>query len=225
MLDEMSFSPSLSSSQVYREFMEIETNEYRTIVKFFEEYEQDIYQLKFEEYFDLISTYADALFEIGAYQDHLKNIDEIIEIIVDRNIKFYKGKDVFFDTIFKKAASHYNLHQYEKAEHILKELIKIDPTDKLTIRFLKKCIRHKYPPYLKNTRGLSVLTFLITAVIISIELIYIRSLYPIYEDQAELLRNGLFIIGWIILLSGEAIHYFRVSKVVDEFTQKMKLKK
>ena len=225
MLDEMPFSPSLSNSQVYREFKEIEAREYRTIVRFFEEFEQDIYHLRFEEYFELLLAYVDALFEIGAYANHLKTVDQLIEISINHNITFYKGEDIFFELVFKKAAAHYNLHQYDKAEQILRELIKIDPENKLAIRFLIKCVHHDQPKFLKQTRGTSVLIFLITAATISVELVFIRSLYSSYGSVIELLRNVLFILGWVVLLLGEGVHLFKVRKLVTRFVSRIKIGK
>ena len=102
-------STSYYHSEVYQEFKEIADNEYRTIIQFFVEYEQEIKHLEFDEYFELLLAYADALFETAAYENHLEIADQAINITIEHNIKFYQGKDVFFEMLYKKAASYYNL--------------------------------------------------------------------------------------------------------------------
>jgi len=102
-------SDSFFHSKTYQEFKEIPYNDYRGIVRFYEEYNSEIVHLKFDEYFELLLAYAESLFEIGAYRNHLDICDQAIEITIAHNIKFYQGKDVFFELLFKKAAAHYNL--------------------------------------------------------------------------------------------------------------------
>ncbi len=217
----MRYSDSFFHSKVYQEFKEIGLHEYRSIVQFYEDSENDIKRLDFDEYFELFLAYGDALFEMGAYQNHLEVADQAIETTIEHNIKFYQGQDVYFELLFKKAASHYNLLEYKKAEHILRELVKMDTTNQVTIRFLKKCVRQNKPTFLKKTRAASVLSFLIAALIIGIELIVIRPLFEDYANSVEMVRNIIFAFGWFILLSGDLFHRFRVNKKVNAFVKRI----
>lgn len=215
-------STSYYHSEVYQEFKEIADNEYRSIVQFFEEFEKEIKQLEFDEYFELLLAYADALFETAAYENHLKVVDAAIGFTIENNIKFYQGKDVFFELLYKKAASQYNLLEYDKAEHIIRELIKMEPNNELTVRFLKKCIGQTKPSYIQTGRALSVFIFLITALLISIELTFIRPFYPVHEELVETGRNALFILGWIVLVSGDLFRKYQVNSQVRTFVSKTK---
>lgn len=217
----MRYSDSFFHSKVYQEFKEIGLHEYRSIVQFYEDSENDIKRLDFDEYFELFLAYGDALFEMGAYQNHLEIADQAIETTIEHNIKFYQGQDVYFELLFKKAASHYNLLEYKKAEHILRELVKMDTTNQVTIRFLKKCVRQDKPTFLKKTRATSVLCFLVAALVISIELIVIRPLFEDYANSIEMVRNIIFAFGWLVLLSGDFFHRFRVNRKVNAFVNRI----
>jgi len=221
----MRYSDSFFHSKIYQEFKEIGPQEYRAIVQFFEESENSIKCLEFEEYFELFLSYADALFEMGAYHSHLKVADEAIATTIEHNIKFYQGEDVYFELLFKKAASHYNLLEYKKAEHILRELVKMDPSNEITLRFLKKCIRQNKPSYLKKTRAVSVAFFLLAALIISLELIVVRPFFGEHASLVELLRNGIFAGGWFILITGDLFHRYQINQEVKDFILHVKLQK
>lgn len=201
--------PNLSStyySKIYKEFKSIAANEHLSIVRFYESYEADIPNLNFTEYFELLISYSDALFEIGAYQSHLQVADSAIQISILNNIKFYNGQDIYTELLFKKAASYFNLMRYNEAEHILRELVKITPYNETIHRFLKKCLLRKQPNYLKNARGLAILALLATALIIAIELLFVRTLLNDYTYIFEVIRNTTFTVS-ILLIVGSALYH------------------
>jgi len=221
----MTFSQSTYHSKIYRDFKDIDASAYRTIMRFYEEREDDIQQLDFEEYFELLHAYTTALFEIGSYRKHLLMVDVVIEISILQNIHEFKGKDVYCTMLFKKAASHYNLLEYAQAEHILQELIKINPNDLDTVAFLKKCLRRQRPRYVKTGRAIAVFLFLCTALVIALDILVIRHFYALYEPTAELVRNTLFISAWIILLASDLWLRWQVEQRVNLFVEKIKTRK
>jgi len=212
-------------SRVYQEFKGIEQSEFRSIVRFFESRTDEIIHLEFNEYFELLLAYSEALFEIGTYHSFLTVADQAIAITIEQNIKYYHGEDVFFNILFKKAAAHYNLMEYGKAKHILKELIKMDSGNEITIRFLKKCSRQEKPAYLKSTRAISVFLFLLTAGIIAIELFLVRPFFAAYIDLIEIIRNVIFGAGWIILIAGDLFFRAQVNGRVNKYVTLVKNKK
>ena len=127
--------------------------------------------------------------------------------------------------LFKKAASHYSLLEYDKAEHIIRELIKMDPNNELTVRFLKKCIYQNKPGYVKSTRAASVFLFLVTALLISVELLLIRPFYEMHEELIETTRNSIFLLGWIVLISGDLFRRYQVGYSVKKFVIEAKEQK
>ena len=221
----MSYFQSTYHSRVYKDFKEIESNAHRQIIRFFEKHEKMINSLEFEEYFELLVAYVDALFEIGSYQKHLVLVDIVVENSINSNIHIYKGEDIFFIMLFKKAASHFNLHEYDKAEHILKELIKIDPQDKEVLSFLKRCLRRRGSNLLSIARAFSIFLFLLTACIICVEVLLIRPFYEMYASKVEASRIGTFFIGIATLIGGDFIHRVSIESKVNSYADKVKKKK
>ena len=165
------------------------------------------------------------MFEVGAYQNHVLMVDAAIEISVLNNIKFYNKKDIYYELLFKKAASCYNLLKYDQSEHILRELIKMDPYNDLSIRFLNKCLIRKKPKFVRGAQALSVIFFLIAALIISIELIVIRPLYEMHSSSVEFYRNTSFFLGVFILGGSELANRIRIRRKVNSFVNHARRRK
>lgn len=213
----MSFSSSTYQSKLFRDFKAIEATAYRQIIHFYEKQESHIHNLEFEEHFELQTAYVNALFEVGAYHRHLLLVDVVIEMAITNNIEFYKGEDIFLKMLFRKAASFYNMLELDKAEYILREIIRINPWDKDAITFLKKCLRRQQPKYLQASRAISILLFLMAALVIAAEVLVVRPFYPIYTSAIEQSRFGLFGLGVIILIGADLIHRGYVENRVNYF--------
>jgi len=213
----MNYFQSTYHSKIYRDFKEIESTSYRQIIHFFEEKEEEIMRLEFDEYLELLVAYVDALFEVGAYYKHLLMVDLIIESSIVNNIQYWNEKDLFQRMLFRKAASLYNTYEYQKADYILRELIRIDPYDRDNSRFLKKCLRQKLPYFVRTARAGSVLLFLLTAVVIFVEVLLIRPFFRPFSGSVEMTRFALFSLGCLMLLGGDLMHRWRVEQEVNRF--------
>ncbi len=201
-------------SQLYRNFRAIEPTEFRRVVRFFEKYEKNILQLDFNEYFDSVFVYANALFEIGEYRKHILMSDVVIEISIRENVTHLNGVEVFRSSLFKKAASHFNLGEYDKTAHILTELLKMNPNDTLVSRFLERTYRIWRPRLIRITRACAVLFFLISAIIICVEVLIVKSFYESVAPSFTLVRNLVFGTGLFILCSGELLHRLQAKNIV-----------
>lgn len=216
----MPYFQSTYHSKIYRDFKEIDAANYRRIIRFYEEKEDEARRLDFEEYFELLVAYVNALFEVGAYQKHLLMVDVAIEMAIAQNIEWYKGEDIFQKMLFRKAASLYNLMEYGKAEYILRELVRIDPYSEDAILFLRKCLRKKEPAFLNRAKAFSIFLFLVSAFVISIEVLLIRPFYKAQIEGVEASRNVVFLLGCTVLLGGLLLHRWRVYRRVCSFVER-----
>ena len=48
--------------------------------------------------------------------------------------------------------------------------------------------------------------FLAAALIIAVEVLLVRNLFPDWADAVEAVRNGCFLVGWSLLLGGDIGH-------------------
>lgn len=212
-------------SKIYRDFRAIDSRQWHNIIRFFEHHEEDIKLLEFDEYFDMLVAYTNALFETGAYEKHLLMVDVVIETAVGNNITFFQGEDLFNSSLFRKAASCFHTFRLKKAEYILKELLKIDPYHQDGKRFLKKCLRSKQPRGLSNARAFSVLLFFLAALIICAELIWARNFHPEWLQFIHFLRNVVLGSGLLLLFGTTLWHYIRVNRSVERFVKELREKK
>ncbi len=212
-------------TKLYQDFVGIEVGAYHTIIRFYEAKTPEIASLNFDIYFEILVDYTNALFEIGAYDKHLIEATKVINFSIEHNIQFYKGEDIYYKSLFQKAASHFNLLEQEKAAYILSELIKINPYNDLTIRFLKKCKTHAQPKYIKIARATSIFLFLTAAVIAAIEVMVI---YPFSPTDASLflsLRIVTLSLGLLILIGTFIYHRYQVDLKINKFVKEMRAKK
>lgn len=218
----MSTFKSTYHSKIYRDFKALEENAYREVVRFYEEREDGIKRLDFEEFFDLFIAYTDALFEIGSYRKYLLMVDYAIECTIKYNIKYLGQRDIFYHLLFRKAASFYNTLAYSKADYILRELIKINPKNEEAGLFLKKCLRKMDPALIRHTRAAGILLFFAAAVVTATEVLFVRPFVSEFTDIVELSRNLIFILGCVILIAGVLIHHWQVDREVNLFVKMVK---
>lgn len=221
----MPFFASTYHSRIYRDFKALEAHNFREVVRYFEKHEAEILQLQFEEYFEILAGYANALFEIGAYRKHTLMADVVIELSIRHNIQDFQGVDIFRQMLFRKAASLYNLYEQDKAEYILRELIKIDATDSDSIRFLDKCRQRQYPVLLNRFRAVSIFLFFLTAAVIAVEVLLIIPFYNMHALAVSQIRIGIFLLGIGAMLAGHGCMRWLAHRDVRRFLESLPQKK
>jgi len=212
-------------SDVYTNFKAIEVGEHRTLIRFFSAYREGIDALDAEEQFELYHAYANALAETRNYDLHIDAAAKVVELSLIENIKFYEGKDVLFETLLRKADSHFQIHEYEKADYILRELLKIEPESEFTNLFLKRCLRKHRQGFLQKARAVTIFLLLTTALIVCAELLFIRPFWKAQIDLVENIRIATFFgaIGFFGLC--DLVHRAKIHFEVEEFIRAIKLKK
>lgn len=218
----MSFQSKTYQSSLFKNFKAIGAGEFRQVVWYYEKHQKAILSLEFEEYFEIQVAYTHALFEISEYQKHIKMADLVIETSIMENIKYVNGQEIFKTMLFRKSASHYNLFEYKKAIHVLRELLKIEPNNHENVLFLERCLRQDRPQIMRHARAIAILLFLMSAFTVSIEVLIIRNFYPEFTYHIELSRNVMFGMGVFVLLSGLIWHRWRSFNEVQKFIQQIK---
>lgn len=194
--------PTTYRSKIYRDFRSINPAEHSKVVRFYERNEREITALEFDEYVELLLAYTQSLFELALYSKHLQMADIVIELSIVENLREFNGEELYESTLFRKAASYFHLKQYSKTEYILKELIKINPNDKMNLYFLERCLVKQNHQNQQKMRAVAIVLLLLAAVFICIEMLIIRPLFVEWVNIFELTRNFLFGFGTFVLLLG-----------------------
>lgn len=220
----MQLRQSTYHSPTFEAFKVIEQDDWHNIVRFYEEHRSAILQLEFLEFFELLLSYANALFEIGQYQKYLAKAQTILRLSIEENIQYFQEEDIYQKTLFQKSAAHYQLLQMDKAEHTLRELCKINPQEAIHEQFLLRCLRQKKPTYLHATRAGCILFYLSSAFLIFIKILLIDPFWGNLSVFFEWAWISLLILGCSVLAFGELRHEWQIRIKVKQFLAKAKLK-
>lgn len=204
------------ADSAYQGFKAIDTGEYREKIRYVSRHKPALSELPVHEYAEVMDAYAEALFETGKYEDHIVLADHLVELAIEYNIDEVNGRNLYFDTLFQRAASLYNLERLNESMYVLQELIKINPRHESTRLFLINCHVEKQKQKLHRIRTVSMVLILASVVVIAMELLVMRSFFPEMVRPTEIVRNTLFILGASILVTGEVwVRYRAVSRVYD----------
>ncbi|HND87985.1 MAG TPA: hypothetical protein PK971_06650, partial [Saprospiraceae bacterium] len=176
---------------VYRSFKSLETNDYVGIVRFYEEHEQAIRTLAFSERFDCTCRYARALFEMGDYHRHIALSDRLLETIIMENVEHWAGEDIYAEVLFRKAASHHHLFDDAAAEHVLRELLKINPRHLAARRLLQANLLRRRPRWRLRLRAVGLVVLLGAVLAVAADLFVVSPFFPPYAEVSRWLSNGL----------------------------------
>jgi len=164
--------------RLYRNFKSIEVNDFHRLIRFYEQNEDGIRALEFEEYLDCTLCYTNALYEAGDHGKHLVMCDHLLELVIMHNVDHWGGEDIYHELLFKKSASLYHKQAYSRSERILREIIKIYPQDRLAAVYLNKALLRQRPVWLYRARAATVAFALLAVVFIAMEIMAVTKFFP-----------------------------------------------
>ncbi len=213
----MNYISKIGSELIYSDFKEISELAFQEKVSFYEKNRELIKSLAFQKYFEIKLGYSEALFNAGLYYKYIGIAEEIINESIHNNIKVFNNKDIYKETLFKKAAAHHNLYELDDAELIIKELIKMDPKDRSNQSFLFRCLNKKKSKLNRTTRAISVIFFLSAALVSAIEILLINNFFSDISFLSSIIRNSIFVSGLIIFVTGELWNIIIIKKKIKSF--------
>ena len=207
----------IGNELIYSDFKEISELAFQEKVSFYEKNRELIKNLEFSKYFEIKLNYSDALFNAGFYYKYIGTSDEIISESIQYNIARFKNRDIYKETLFKKAMAHHNLNELEEAEIIVKELIKMDPGDRSNKFFLFRCLSKKKSKFNRTTRAVSIIFFLSAVLVSATEILIINNFFSEISFISSFIRNTLFVIGLVIFAVGEVYNFLKIKKEIKSF--------
>ncbi|MEO7906528.1 MAG: hypothetical protein ABIT06_06115, partial [Saprospiraceae bacterium] len=104
-------------------------------------------------------------------------------------------------------------------------LLKINPDHESTKLFLINCIIRQKKSTVRPYRDISLFLLLSSAFVIAFELLFVKANWPSWDPVIEIIRNGLFITGVILLVAGEVLVRYRAVEDVYSFARSTKKRK
>jgi len=198
--------------ELYTTFKETGQQSFRSIVDFWEEHHGDLYRLPLDKYFDLLNTYARALFELGKYKKFLASAEEILSLSFEYNLTHWEEKDVVIHILVKKAAAHFHLYELEAARKALMQVLTLSPEHSTARHLLQRCVHRENRSRKQVWRAITILLMLAAALSVAVELIVIRPFFPVFVEGVEYIRIGLFVAGLSVWAGAETIQWLQEKK-------------
>lgn len=183
-------------SKLYRQYVGINSGDYQKIISFFEENEEEIRALPWQQFREITESYADAVFETGGYNNYIWIVEEILPWAFE----YESSQEDIHKLLFRKAASLYNLGHLKKSEIILEQLYRMNPNNSDARFFLKKCFKAQNFSKIQMVRAISLFLIFLSAFVILIELLWISPFFEKAIYPVRILRSSLFTVAFIIIV-------------------------
>lgn len=193
----------MSSSAFSRQIRILRSDAHRPVIHFFEKHEAAIRNLDAGEYLDILLIYLDALFACGEYRRFLERVDEGLVLSLDARLQTLDEGEVYHHLLFRKAAAAWHDGDLSATEHILRQLVRLQPDHPLAARFLTRCLSAGSKSSRQNIRAATILLFLLSAIVLAVETLWFHPFLPNSISLVEATRNVLFLSAWLIWGGGE----------------------
>ncbi|MEM1216318.1 MAG: hypothetical protein AAGJ82_11565 [Bacteroidota bacterium] len=203
-------------SRLYRNFLAIEPKDYHGIIRYYEEHEKGIADLSDREQYELLLKFTHALFEVGAYRTFLAIVDQAVLVTLNED-----NQPEFRHLLFRKAAAHVHVLEPQQAEHVCKELLRMDPKHEMALLLLRKTLRQQDRKIIHFTRPSAIFCFAMSALVILVEILFVRPFYALNTPAIEASRNFIFALGLLVLISGELLTLWRAFRSAQRFQEEL----
>lgn len=198
---------AISSSGIYAAFLRLPPEDWVAATRFYERHKDGMGGLPPAQRMDILSHYVLALHHLKDYQGVVGGVESLLPLSLSDEIPAEEGLPVYEEALSLKANAHHRLMEYREANHILAELSRLNPARKEYAHRRTRSLYMDKPPYNRLTRAATVALLLLSAVVILLEILFIKTLHLRYAEFAAGFRNILFVAGLALFIVGEAAHW------------------
>ena len=192
-------------SRIYKDFYELHHDSYDSVMRFYELNVRLIENLPFEEQIELLAEYLNACFETAAYKKFIHYADDLIEASIYHNIVKLRGKNIYQETLFRKAASYFNLGDFNSAMYIARELYNMDPQNPSYRLLVRKCRMADHSGIIRRLRNVALFLLPFTVVLIAFELLFVPHFFPEWSQGFDGIKIWIFLLAMGLIASAELI--------------------
>ena len=200
----MNFGESYHS-RIYKDFYELHHDSYDSVMRFYELNERLIENLPLEEQIELLAEYLNACFETAAYEKFIHHADDLIEASIYHNIVKIRGKDIYQETLFRKAASFFNIGDLHSATYIARELYSIDPQNPSYRLLIRKCRMADHSGIVRRLRNIALFLMLFTVLLIAFELLFVPHFFPEWGEGFNAIKIWVFVLAMGLIAAAELV--------------------
>lgn len=220
----MSAINSTYHADVVLGFKQIPEKNYSRQIYFIEKNREIVENMDTDFRIDLLDKYNIALYEIGHYHKCLSHLETLIFDVINENYQS-GSNDLFCVLLKRKAYSLYNIGEFEKAQHVSSELIKIDPTSIETNLIMTNACYRLVKQKTKGLRAVAVMMLIFGISITCFDLLIIQNFYP--EQAVKMGWLRIFTIGGaaLIIVALEMFAFFKGRQQTNQIQKASLLKK
>lgn len=219
------FKPDTRLRNLYNQYLYMDDKAYYDKVRFFEQNENDVYNMRLEDSLWIQSGYLDAVFQIGKYKKYCDKSQDILQRLIYHNITNFHDENLYEEVLQKRACAFYNLKDYNRSIHISKELLKINPLRKDTRKILFYAYRSSHKRMLKFIKAAIMASLLSAAFILLFEQIVIASFFPEYIVSFLTITAAIFTPIFMLLIGVKVYIDFKSSYKSRTWVNKCILRK
>lgn len=208
-------------SRIFRDFRSIPYSDYYYLIRFYEQYYQDIDHLPFDESLIMSYYYANALFETQEYDTHIEISNYILEQSIIHNVRYIDGEDVYMTVLQKKTYAHLKLGEIETAQNLATQLVRLDHNHYLYQLVLRQCFLAKRPSWIRPVLKMSAISTIMGAIIT----IIFSSFYMSLPHQAILIPYSLLLVAMLGLLATAVGYYKHITAPVRQILKQAQIDK
>lgn len=183
-----------------KRFREIDPKEPRSIIAYYEENANRIAALSEQDQCHIHRSYVTALFDLGDHEKYAVRCPDYIYRLFETAHNIPGWRNDLAECLYKKAYSENHLGNLPAAIRTLDELIMLDPDYPGLARLHSRVLIHQRIDLLQGISAVTILTTILAAAVIAVELFFIRPFRTDWILPAEYLRVGLF--------SFSIVHFF-----------------
>lgn len=198
---------SVISSNVYVAFRSLPEKSWTDIIKLYESNQENIGFLSPAKRLDVLDMYLEALYEIKDFRKLKKEVRHLIYLSLSEEIPVEIGLPYYQAALFWKADACFQMREYKEAQHILEQLIRMNPKNTAYSSKLVKCFYWDKPDYIYRFRALAILLFFLAATIIIVEFLVVKPFYNDYLSSIMTLRTAVFLAALGIVGAIEILHW------------------
>ncbi|CAA6801199.1 MAG: Unknown protein [uncultured Aureispira sp.] len=208
-------------SRIFRDFRSIPYSDYYYLIRFYEQYDQDLDHLPFDESLIMSYYYANALFETQEYDIQIETSNYILEQSIINNVRYIDGEDVYMTVLHKKAYAHLKLGEIETAQKLATQLVRLDHNQYAYSILLRACFLAKRPSWIRPVLTASSISTILGGIITIIFSFFYLSL----PAQAVLLPYGLLLLAAIGLFATAVGYYKYIMSPVRQILKQAQIDK
>ena len=191
-------------SRIFRDFRSIPYSDYYYLIRFYEQYYQDIDHLPFDESLIMSYYYANALFETQEYDTHIETANYILEQSIIHNVRYIDGEDIYMNILYKKTYAHLKLGEVDTAKKLATQLVRLDDKNYRYSALLVQCFLEVRPTWIRPPLTMSAIATLMGA----ISTIIFSFFYLYLPQEAVIMPYSLLFLA-MFGLTATAVGYYR----------------